>query len=56
MKFNETREKVAHGLPGFSPPGIKVRVITATEMTAEPFLDFAFDGVLGLRLGNRTAC
>lgn len=36
-----------------SPPKdcLKVRVITATEMTDEPFSEFAFDGVLGLGLG-----
>lgn len=30
---------------------IRVRVITATEMTEEPFFNFAFDGVVGLGLG-----
>jgi hypothetical protein len=30
---------------------IKVRVITASEMTEEPFYNFAFDGVVGLGLG-----
>lgn len=30
---------------------IRVRVITATEMTEEPFYNFDFDGVLGLGLG-----
>lgn len=30
---------------------IKVRVITATELTEEPFYSFDFDGVLGLGLG-----
>lgn len=29
---------------------VKVRVITATEMTEEPFYNFAFDGVVGLGL------
>lgn len=34
------------------PPSdcIKVRVITASEMTEEPFYNFAFDGVVGLGL------
>jgi len=30
---------------------IRVRVITATEMTEEPFFNFDFDGVVGLGLG-----
>jgi len=30
---------------------IRVRVITATEMTEEPFYNFDFDGVVGLGLG-----
>lgn len=33
---------------------VKVRVITATEMTEEPFLNFHFDGVVGLGLDALT--
>lgn len=34
------------------PSCAPVRVITATELSEEPFLDFAFDGVLGLGLAS----
>lgn len=30
---------------------VKLRAITASEMTEEPFINFAFDGVVGLGLG-----
>lgn len=34
-----------------APECVQVRLITAVEMTEEPFQSFAFDGVLGLGLG-----
>lgn len=37
---------------GESQDCVRIRVITATEMTPEPFNTFAFDGVLGLGLDS----
>lgn len=42
---NHSEAQVAHDC-------IKVRVITATEMSEEPFYNFDFDGVLGLGLST----
>lgn len=44
----DNQANITNVQPG--PDCIKVRVITASEMTEEPFLNFDFDGVVGLGL------
>jgi len=48
MSFNQTAAIIEKNEKGLDPGCVKMRFVAATRLSEDPFMDFTFDGIVGL--------